>query len=259
MERPEEIGNFLRLLVAVGALYPTSICFSKLSILFQYRRIFPSRNFKWVLIAVGSASTIYCIISMIMLTGLCLPVKVPALDDPRADHPLACSNIKTIVLWICSWNAAFDFIVLLLPMYYVWVLKATLRRKLQLTFIFLFGFFVVAISILRTWYFTQLNFHDFTWSSSLGNMWSEVEGCMAIVVSCLPAMMPLFRRAGRKEQGHKPAVNINLVTFGSGGKRKKLMDISTTMTTTTNDTRDVDGNYTELADQVSHEDRRRYY
>lgn len=261
LEHPKEIGNFLRLLIAVGALYPVSICFSKLSILFQYRRLFPARNFKWVLIAVGTASTCYCVISMIILTSLCLPVKIFALDDPRAQHPLACDNIKTIVLWICSWNAAFDFIVLLLPMHYVWGLKVTLRRKLQLTFVFLFGFFVVAISILRTWYFTKLEFNDFTWSSSLGNMWSEVEGCMAIVVSCLPAMMPIFRASclGRQKPAHMPTAKINLVTFGSGGRKNKLRDISTTMTTTTNATMNGDGNYTELTDHYSHDDRTRQY
>lgn len=261
-EHPKEIGTFLRLLIGVGALYPVSICFSKLSILFQYRRLFPARNFKWVLIAVGTASTCYCVISMIVLTSLCLPVKVLALDDPRAQHPLACDNIKTIVLWICSWNAAFDFIVLLLPMHYVWALKVTLRRKLQLTFVFLFGFFVVAISILRTWYFTKLEFNDFTWSSSLGNMWSEVEGCMAIVVSCLPAMMPVFRGSclGRKGPGgSNPTAKIHLVTFGSGGRKNKLRDISTTMTTTTDATRNGDGNYTELTDQFSHDGRPRQY
>lgn len=259
LEHSEAIGTFLRLLLAVGALYPASICFSKLSILFQYRRLFPARNFKWVLIAVGVASTIYCIISMIALTALCLPVKVPALDDPLAKHPLACANIKTIVLWICSWNAAFDSIVLLLPMHYVWGLNITFRRKLQLTFVFLFGLFVVAISIVRTWYFTKLDFNDFTWSSSLGNMWSEVEGCMAIVVGCLPAMMPIFRAScsGRQTPGRKPTANINLVTFGSSGRRYKLRDISTTMSTTVNATRTGDANYTELTDQVSHEERTR--
>lgn len=259
LEHPEEIGTFLKLLVSVDALYVPPVCFSKLSILFQYRRLFPARNFKWVLIAVGAASTISCIISIIILTALCLPVKVPALNDPLAQHALRCANIKTIVIWVCSVNAAFDSIVLLLPMHYVWGLKVTLRHKLQLTFVFLFGVHVVAISILRTWYVTQLEFHDFTWSSSLTTMWSEVEGCMAIVVGCLPAMMPVFRAScsGRKKPGRKPTANINLVTFGSGGERRKLRDHSATMTTAATATRSGDGDYTELTDQVSREDRTR--
>lgn len=258
LEHSEEIGTFLRVLVASDALYFPSICFSKLAILFQYRRLFPAKKFKSVLITVGVASTVYCIISMSVLTALCVPIQVPTLEDPLA-QPLACVNIEYMLLWICSWNAAFDLIILLLPMHYVWRLNTTFRRKLQLTFVFLFGSFVVAISILRTWYFTKLDFSDTTWSGSLGNMWTEVEGCMAIVVGCLPAMMPVFRGNcfGRQSSGRKPTANINLVTFGSGGKRKQLREISVSMDTAVDTTTDRDGNYTKLTDQVSHEIRTR--
>lgn len=258
LEHSDELGTFVRMVVASHALYLPSICCSKLSILFQYRRLFPAKRFKLVLISVGIASTAYGIISMSVLTALCVPIQVPTLEDPEAP-PLACGNLAYMLIWICSWNAAFDLIILLLPMHYVWRLNTTFRRKLQLTFVFLFGSFVVAISILRTMYFTKLDLSDATWAGALGNMWTEVEGCMAIVVGCLPAMMPIFRGNcfGRQKPGRKLTANINLVTFGSGGRKNKLRDLSTTMTTTVNATRTGDGNYTELTDKVSHEDRTR--
>ncbi|KAG6368641.1 hypothetical protein INS49_002854 [Diaporthe citri] len=260
LEHSEEIRTFLRMAVASHALYIPPIFFSKLSILFQYRRLFPAKRFKSVLIAVGVATAVYCIISMILLTALCLPVHVPTLEDPLAP-PLTCVNLEYMLIWICSWNAALDLIILLLPMHYVWRLNTTFRRKLQLTFVFLFGSFVVAISILRTWYFMEFDFSDATWTGSPGNMWTEVEACMAIVVGCLPAMMPIFRGScfGRQKPGDKPIANINLVTFGSSGKKNKLRDLSATMTTTVNATRTGDGNYTDLTDHVSHEDRTRQY
>lgn len=193
---------------------------------------------------------------MSVITALCLPITVPTLENP-VEVPLACGNVENMVVWICSWNAALDLIILLLPMHYVWRLNTTFRRKLQLTFVFLFGVFVVAISILRTWYFTYLDFNDNTWSASLGNMWTEVAGCMAIVVGCLPAMMPIFRGGcfRWKKRAPKPTPNINMVTFGSGGKRQKLRDITVTMTTTVDTTTKGEGDYLKLFEGPSQENQ----
>lgn len=200
-------------------------------------------------------------VSMTVITVLCLPTKVPTLKDPLT-RPLACDDLRYTLLWVCSWNATLDLITLLLPMHYVWRLNTTFRRKLQLTFVFLFGSFVVAISILRTWYFSMFDFNDATWTGgALGNMWTEVATCMAIVVGCLPAMVPIFRGSCFKKRklGYMPTANINLVTFGSGGKKKNLRDISVTMTTTVNTTSNSDGNYAELVDQVGDEHQAIYY
>lgn len=247
------------MVVASNALYFPSICFSKLSILFQYRRLFHSKKFKGVLITVGIASTIYCVISMSVLTALCLPIQVPTLEDPHV-QPLACVDIEYMLLWICSFNAAFDLLILCLPIYYVWRLHTTFRRKVQLTILFLLGLFVVAISIFRTWYFTHLGFEDMTWTGSLGNLWTEIEGCMAIVAGCLPAMMPIFRGRGRgkTKPTYKSSENVNLVTFGSSGK-KKSKDISVTMQTTVDATAVNEGNYRELIDQVGQQNQAMYY
>lgn len=51
---------------------------------------------------------------------------------------------------------------------------------------------------------------------------------------------------------------MNLVTFGSGGKRIKLNDISVMQTTVTATTH-RDGNYTELVDQLGQENQNQYY
>lgn len=198
---------------------------------------------------------------MSLLTALCLPIQIPTQENPNV-HPLACSNLTNMLIWICSFNSVLDLIILILPLHNVWRLNTTVRRKLQLTFLFLFGSFVVAISILRTWYFSHLDFYDFTWTGgSLGNMWTEVEGSMAIVVGCLPAMMPVFRRKGfgRKKPTFQPRENINIVTFGSGGKKINPHDISITMQTTVTGTTLDNGNYTELVDQVAQENHARYY
>lgn len=207
------------------------------------------------------ASIVYCIIGMSVLTALCLPIQVPTLENPHV-QPLACTNLTYMLLWICSINAALDLIILILPLHNVWRLNTTIRRKLQLTFLFLFGSFVVAISILRTWYFTHLDFYDFTWTGgSLGNMWTEVEGSMAIVVGCLPAMMPVFRGKGfgRKKPTFQPHQNVKLVTFGSGGKNNNPHDVSINMQTTVTGTTLDNGNYTELMDHTGQENHARYY
>lgn len=260
LEHTDQIGTFLRTIIASNALYFPSVCFSKLSILFQYRRLFPSNKFKWVLNAVGVGSTVYCIISMSALTALCVPIQVPTLENPLV-QPLACENLTDMVLWICSINSGFDLIILLLPMHNVWRLNTTVRRKLQLTFLFLFGSFVVAISILRTWYFTHLDYGDFTWTGgSMGNVWTDVEGCMAIVVGCVPAMMPVFRGKGfgRKKSTFKPQENVNLATFGSGGKKKPI-DPSVTIQTIVSGTTIDNGYYTKLPDQMNQQNQARFY
>lgn len=260
LEHTDQIGTFLRAIIASNALYLPPICFSKLSILFQYRRLFPSNRFKWVLDAVGVGSTVYCVISMSVIPGLCLPIQVPTLENPLV-QPLACENYIDMVLWICSINSGFDLIILLLPMHNVWRLNTTVRRKLQLTFLFLFGSFVVAMSILRTWYLTTFDYGDFTWTGgSMSNMWTDVESCMAIVVGCLPAMMPIFRGKGfgRKKLTFKPQVNVNLATFGSGGKKKPI-DPSLTIQTIVSGAAIDDGYYTKLPNQMDQENQARFY
>lgn len=84
---------------------------------------------------------------------------------------------------------------------------------------------------------------------------------MAIVVGCLPAMMPVFRGKGfgRKKPTFQPRENINIVTFGSGGKNNNPHEISVTMQTTVTGTTLDNGNYTELIDQVAQENHARYY
>lgn len=92
-------------------------------------------------------------------------------------------------------------------------------------------------------------------------MWTEIEGSMAIVVGCLPAMMPVFRRKGfgRKKPTFKPRENVNLVSFGSGGKNNIPHDISVNMKTSVTGTTLDNGNYTELIDHVGQENHARYY
>jgi hypothetical protein len=96
-------------------------------------------------------------------------------------------------------------------------------------------------------------------------MWTEVEGCMAIVVGCLPAMMPLFRGKGfgRRKPVYIRHENVNLVTFGSGGKNKNCRknngpyNTPFSMRTTASGT--VNSNHTELIDHVYKENHPRYY
>ena len=111
-----------------------TIYFIKLSILFLYRRLFPTPAFTRVLWAVGGFTTAFTIASVFAIIFECIPV-----GTQLTTRPHHCINVDANYTALSFINAALDLVLLGLPMPLIWQLHMSQRHKIQLSGIFLLG------------------------------------------------------------------------------------------------------------------------
>lgn len=143
--RPIDSQHLARLVIINNDLWAVAVNITKASILAQYLRIFSSRT-----------TRICCYILMFMLvpavcwsvfagTFLCTPVA--KLWKPQlAGH---CMDPRQYWLSAAGINIGMDFTVLLLPLPAVTQLRLPRKQKICLVLMFLLGFSVCVISVVR--------------------------------------------------------------------------------------------------------------
>ncbi|KAF2772459.1 hypothetical protein EJ03DRAFT_306754 [Teratosphaeria nubilosa] len=191
-------------------LYYASISCTKLSILFQYLRIFPQILFQrlcYALIAVISAWTLWSVISGIFT---CLPVH-RFWTDANWDTT---GCLPRVVVWY--FNSAFNFvtdcITVALPLPILHQLEVPGTQKIVLMCVFAVGFFTCLISVLRMAYiYPVATDPDLTWQAPLATIWSVTEVNTAIFCACVPTLKGLVNKFAPKllssirSQNHTPA------------------------------------------------------
>ncbi|MCJ1244389.1 hypothetical protein MMC30_001587 [Trapelia coarctata] len=124
-----------------------------------------------------------------------------------------CTDIVALYLSSAPVNIITDLAILFLPMPILTGLRLPLKQKIILVITFGFGFFVVAVDVVRIAYLqsafqtrltevgkenaatsTSLEQDDFSWYASLSFMWSAVEVEVGIICACVPALKPLASR-----------------------------------------------------------------
>ena len=124
-----------------------------------------------------------------------------------------CTDIVALYLSSAPVNIITDLAILFLPMPILTGLRLPLKQKIILVITFGFGFFVVAVDVVRIAYLqsafqtrltevgkenaaisTSLERDDFSWYASLSFMWSAVEVDVGIICACVPALKPLASR-----------------------------------------------------------------
>ena len=263
IEHPENLVPFAKTTLSAGVIYNSPLFCTKVSILLLYYRLFPSKRFKWVCIAVGIFVGAYSITAIMTNIFQCVPVQ-SNWDTSITPH---CVNLGVELVVVSSLNVLTDAIILVLPMPFIWKLNMDVRRKLQLTGLFLMGSFVVVVSIIRVTYVSQVSFSDGFWVNSLPTVWSIVENCLAIVAACLPVMRPVFNKliyGSPDGRGHSKISSVNsgslrrqhFVTIGgtevpmealSNGSSTGAIKVTNT-TTIMHNNMNEDGNFVGLVD-----------
>ncbi|PYH47899.1 uncharacterized protein BP01DRAFT_335541 [Aspergillus saccharolyticus JOP 1030-1] len=188
---PQVVRNQLMALYITIPLYNLSLTLTKLSLVFLYKRLFPTKYYQIIL-----AITLFFVVT----TGLwmifsavffCIPVH--AFWD--TSMPRTC--LSEAVVWCL--NAAFqistDLLLVVLPMPLVIRLQIPKRQKVALIFIFALGFFVCAMSIIRlTTIIRLVKTQDFTEGNGLAATWSFIECNVAIICACLQPLRPFIIR-----------------------------------------------------------------
>ncbi|RDW56860.1 hypothetical protein BP5796_12927 [Coleophoma crateriformis] len=224
-----EIISYAKTLMAFECLYVTCICFTKISLLLMYCRIFPIRQMKLGAYILGSLSVGWCISIIMVSVFQCTPIA----KTWNPTLPGHCINLKGSFIGNAIPNILTDAAILALPMPQVWHLHTSVLQKCQLSFVFLLGSFVIFTSIYRFTTLFQFQSSDVTWTLATAETWCVVESASGIISACLPTLGPLVQLAtrslgistgGRSEQ--TPSAGTNLQTIGGSNSKNLSKNVS---------------------------------
>ncbi|CAI6319376.1 unnamed protein product [Periconia digitata] len=185
---PNILRDSLKAFYASLIVYNLGLGLIKLSILLQYKRLFPTKKFQilcWIVITVVALHTAWAVFGSIFA---CFPVHVFWEKNEEG----ACLNQFAMWFTNASLTILTDFSIILLPLHTIRTLSLPLHQKHALTAIFAIGGFVCIVSILRLHSLIAIsNSDDPTFDNPPAATWSAVEMSVGIVCACLPCLRPL--------------------------------------------------------------------
>ncbi|KAL4785499.1 hypothetical protein BJX76DRAFT_356054 [Aspergillus varians] len=187
----QTIQDFTTTYIALDIMAVGSLCLTRVSILFFYRRLFSIKRVLRVATWIGCGLQFAYFVST--SCGIIFASRpVHAEWQPWLPH----THINYKAFWIsfsCI-GMAFDLLVLALPQPFIWNLKLPRRRKLQVSFIFMLGVLVCFTSVYRLYVVATLDMDDLTYSLMPVVVWNAIEMTTGIICACLPMMPKLFRQ-----------------------------------------------------------------
>ncbi|KAL3495295.1 hypothetical protein BJX62DRAFT_196525, partial [Aspergillus germanicus] len=179
-----------RLWVAIP-MYNASLALTKISILFQYLRIFPSYRFRIICFIVMGVVILYS--TWAIVSGFVNCVPVARFWDREMSG--TCLSFEAVWFFNASMNITTDLTLLVLPMPLISQLHLPKRQKFALLAVFALGGLVVITSILRLSSLrTVAKSNDTSWSNVAAAYWTAAECNVAIICACLPFLRPLVSR-----------------------------------------------------------------
>ncbi len=130
------VHNISKWLLITEIIYIWNLCWTKLSLLMMYYRIFHLPGFKKQVIAVGAFVVCWAITISFLFTFICKPVEklwIPELEGK-------CLNEVGVWLANASSTIFSDIVILLLPIPQIWRLHLKKSEKIGLTVVFGLGF-----------------------------------------------------------------------------------------------------------------------
>ncbi|KAK3689902.1 hypothetical protein B0T22DRAFT_514670 [Podospora appendiculata] len=91
-------------------------------------------------------------------------------------------------------NAVTDFLILIVPIPFVWQMRLPLRKRIGVIGIFLLGGFTLVAAILRVYFFQSVGnkinqgLTDTTYYQAPVFYWTAIENSIAVICACLPLM-----------------------------------------------------------------------
>ncbi|KAK2600022.1 hypothetical protein QQS21_005256 [Conoideocrella luteorostrata] len=190
----EGIVKIRRWLTITEIIYVWNLCWTKLSLLFMYYRIFHFPFFKKLTIGVGCFVVTWAVCISFLFSFICSPVE--KLWRP----PIPGHCVSELGVWLANASSTIfsDVVILLLPIPQIWRLQLKKFEKIGLTLVFGLGFFAVFASSFRTWVLFNYSKHDIPYTLTPLLVWSQIEMSAGIISACLPTMRPIVRLASSK-------------------------------------------------------------
>ncbi|KAF3351352.1 hypothetical protein VD0002_g5242 [Verticillium dahliae] len=172
-------------------MYNMSMCFVKISILLQYRRIFSLQMMQRITFYAVAFIVAWSITIFFLMTLVCVPVA------KFWDHTLPGRCLDSLTLWyvMAAFNLVSDFAIFGLPLPVVRSLQLPKKQKVMLFAVFGLGFFTCIISIIRIRTLKiAASTDDPNWDNVDAATWSYLEVTTAILAACLPTLRPVFAK-----------------------------------------------------------------
>ncbi|KAI4595387.1 hypothetical protein KJ359_007062 [Pestalotiopsis sp. 9143b] len=189
-----EVIDFLRFLFAGQLFYVISLAMIKYTILAFYWRLFSLRARIPIFIGLFIV-TAWALSIIFLVIFTCSPIS--------AQWDLTITSSKCISLGVVyisgsTPNVIADWLILMIPIPYVWRLHAPLAQRLVLAGMFMLGAFVAVVSIIRLTILVgiPLSSADVTYNTKEVIVWSTVEINIGLVSACLPSMKPALHLLG---------------------------------------------------------------
>ncbi|TVY17219.1 Satratoxin biosynthesis SC1 cluster protein 4 [Lachnellula arida] len=180
----------------VQILYGPTMFTVKLSILLQYMRIFVPRR--------EGNTAMFVLIHIVLWADLAFYTVDTLLEifscNPRAlnwnkliDHG-SCFNIEVLIISAGAINVVSDCVMLFLPMFSIWRLQLSTKKKAQISAVFACGLLACVSSVIRLAYSILLfKTEDRTYAFIPTGLWSVAEVSIGFICSCLPVVPKFFQ------------------------------------------------------------------
>ncbi|KAI9735683.1 MAG: hypothetical protein M1834_001699 [Cirrosporium novae-zelandiae] len=167
--------------------YKVVICFNKLSFLFLYLRLFPTRWFR-----------ITCLLTLFLILSGSFSFTIATIFQCTPVHkwwnkkhvPGHCINNASFRWSWAAFNTISDLWVCLMPLPVIAKLQMDRAKKIGVAIVFATGLFVCCTSILRmralTVSVSLASANDQSWAAFTTFVWSDVEANTGLICACLP-------------------------------------------------------------------------
>lgn len=127
---PDDLIKFLQIQYTGAVQYPLCVTFTKLSILYQYRRLFPNHDFKLMTNVLIAIMIMWC--TAVMFTGIfiCTPIS----KAWNVGLPGTCIDLVPFYYGMQIPNVVTDTLILLLPAREIQRLDLPMKQKLGVAF-----------------------------------------------------------------------------------------------------------------------------
>ncbi|KAF5521068.1 Satratoxin biosynthesis SC1 cluster protein 4 [Colletotrichum aenigma] len=186
---PEDYVPYMKSFYSSVVVYNIAICLVKISILFQYRRIFANEIMQKLTMGGLIFMGLWTFTLSILLPLVCYPVA--KFWDDSIDGK--CLDYLTIWYAMAGVNLVSDFVIFSMPIPVIKSLQLPRRQKRMLLLVFGLGFFTCIISALRIRTLrVAADTKDPYWDNVDAATWSFLEVTIGILAACLPTLRPIF-------------------------------------------------------------------
>jgi hypothetical protein len=175
--------------------YLVILALTKISILYFYLRIFPTRGFRIAAYIIMGWVAISHLIFVFMQVFQCTPINYVWEGWTGEFGPHRCVDVNTLSYIAAGFNIAQDAVLIVLPLPLLLGLNANRRTKAGIILMFSLGIFVMITSCIRLRYLLLFaKSKNPTWDYSDALIWTGAEVAVSIIVTSMPAIRVLINR-----------------------------------------------------------------